>query len=99
MKKYKRIELTVEAQQYFPYTKIDIDGFRNIVEKVLDKDTMQEKQVVVAGEIRRNDSALTLNPGDWVLVLPNGNIQVRQDHEFSSDFQELGVKRATTTKS
>lgn len=91
MKKYSRLPLSVEAQQYFPYSKIDVDGFRNIEEDVLDEQTMEKKRVVLGGEIVQGDVKISLSPGDWVLVLPNQSVTIRKDAEFSTDFIEGGL--------
>lgn len=88
MKKYKRIELQVEADQYFAYKLIDVEGFRNIPTEYLDKDTMEKKTAVLHGVIEIGDKSIKLHPGDWVLKLPDGKIQVRKPAEFMADFVE-----------
>lgn len=88
MKKYKRIELQVKADQYFGYNKIDVEGFQNVVTEYLDKDTMQKKSGVFHAVIQIGDKSMRVEPGNWVVQLPNGKIQVREHDQFTSDFVE-----------
>jgi hypothetical protein len=87
MKKYERIPIEVEAQQYFPYILIDVDGFSNIEETVLDSKTLEDKTIVHRGEIRQGDTVMSLDAGEWVLVLPDGTVTKKTHVDFTSSFQ------------
>lgn len=86
MKKYKRIPILVKAEQYFPYVEIDIKGFQNIVEEVLDAGTMQKIQIVRKAEIITEDKTLEIGPGDWIVEFPDGSVSIRSNYAFMADF-------------
>lgn len=88
MKNYNRIPLKVKAEQYFPYVNIAIEGFRNILEDMLDEKTMEKQSVCIRAEIVIGDSKLDLHPGDWVIQFPDGTITIRSNANFTSDFAE-----------
>jgi len=86
MKKYKRIALEVQAEQYFPYKKIAVEGFSNVIEEMLNDKTMEKTSVVKRAEIVRGDIKLNVLPGDWVVIMPDGAVSLRKCAEFSADF-------------
>jgi len=89
MKKFKRPVKIVEAEQYFPYAKIDVDGFENIMQEVLDKETMEKFVVVTSAKIVIPESEdIILNPGDWVIKNQNGNIQKMCNKDFMDNYTE-----------
>ena len=88
MKKYKRISIDVEAQQYFPYSEIDVDGFRNIIEEVLDPTTSTVIQIVKRAVIERGDQTLDVGPGDWVVQYQDESVSVKKNRDFTGDFAE-----------
>jgi len=88
MKKYKRLQLTVNAEQYFPYLDIDVKGFKNIIEEVLDPSTMDKIQIVRRAEIIGEKKPLEVGPGDWVVEYPDGSVSIRANKDFMADFIE-----------
>ena len=88
MKNYTRLPLSVKAEQYFPYSTISIEGFRNIEEEVLDEKTMEKKTIVVRGELVLGDVTLSLSPGDWVIIFSDNTVKVRSNAIFVADFIE-----------
>ena len=89
MKKYKRIEMIVEADQYWAMKKMDLPGFRNIIEKVLVPGTMEYKTICESGEFTVDGIQVPLDPGDYIIKTPDGRHIVKKFHEFSSEFVEI----------
>lgn len=89
MKKYKRIEIIIEAEQYWSMKKMDLPGFRNIIEKVLIPATMENKLICNEGEFTVEGLQVPLKPGDWVIDLGEGMYAVKSGEEFARDFIEI----------
>ena len=89
MKKYTRIPLEVQADQYFPYKAIEVDGFRNVTEEMLDEKTMEKTMVVNRAEIIQGEHRVHISPGDWVVVLPGDIVTIRKNNQFKTDFIEV----------
>lgn len=88
MKKYKRIPLEVRAEQYFPYLEIEIEGFKNIVEEMLDPINMKTIQIVRKAEIVRDDKSIEIGPGDWILQYPDRTVRIKSNRDFIADFND-----------
>ena len=87
MKKYKRISIEIEAEQFFPYLEIEVDGFRNIIDEVLDPTTSSVIQVVTRAVIERDGNTLEVRPGDWVIQHQDESVSVKSNRDFTSDFE------------
>jgi len=85
LKKYKRKQIDVMAEQFFPYKKIDIENFKNITEELYNN-LSQKVSVVRKAEIKMADEVLEVLPGDWVVRMPDNKIVIRSNSDFLIDF-------------
>ena len=91
MRKFNRIPLSVEAVQYFPYLEINLPGFRNLVEELLEQSTMLPVKIVRKAIISQDfpdgkTKDIEIFPGDWIVKFPDGKVTVRKNMDFDKDF-------------
>lgn len=86
---FNRLPKKVLADQFFPTKKIDVPGFKNILQKVYN-DQMHSMEVVTHGEIELpNRKVLRVNPGDWVVVDETGMITIKNNEEFKNEYEPI----------
>ena len=98
-RKYKTTPKEIRAVQYFPYLKLDIEGFSSVSRALAPNNQLDlmaaQETVITHGQFQTserdaegNPIFIPVYPGDWV-IKEDGSIKVMRNSDFNYYFSEV----------